>query len=224
MQDDEVVIDGHAYRHLYRARRLDSEEVVRFVDGAGAARFGRALEIKPAAARFSLGDSAPANEPSRWVELLAPVPKASRLAWMVEKATEVGVAAIRLIHSTRAPRKLGRGTLERLGRVAVAAVQQSHRARVPEITGVHGFGEIPEILAAIPDRWLLQPGSPDRFPDYGVAKVALLVGPEGGWTAAELERLATWGCRSTSLGPTVLRIETAATVGCAALLIPRRAR
>ena len=222
LEGEEVVVDGHVYRHLFRARRMTGNESVRFVDGAGSARFGRPLKVEADSARFDLGQRAPANEPSRHVELLAPVPKASRLSWMVEKATEIGVSAIRLMHTERAPRGLGRGTLERLGRVAIAAVQQCQRSVVPQISGVHTFDEIPDILASIPCRWFLQPGAAVADPEAADTRAALLVGPEGGWTEEELERLSAWGCRPVGMGPTVLRVETAATVGCAALLLAGR--
>ena len=219
LRGDEVLVDGPAYRHLFRARRLAEDAVVRLVDGEGAARFGRALTIEASAARFALGEDAPTHEPTRYVELMAPVPKASRLSWMVEKATEIGVSAIRLIHSERAPRKVGVGTLERLGRVAVAAVEQSHRSVVPLVSGVHPFSELPDLMASISERWFLQPGAVSPVATSAVARASLLVGPEGGWTAGEVEQMAAWGCRAMGLGPTVLRIETAATIGCAGLLV-----
>jgi 16S rRNA (uracil1498-N3)-methyltransferase len=219
---DEVVVAGRGYRHLFRARRLRGEEPVRFVDGAGFARVGRALEVGSEKASFVLGEQAPANEPARHVELLAPAPKASRLAWMVEKATEVGVSAIRLIHTERAPRKLGRAALDRLGRVAIAAVEQSQRSVVPEITGVHPFDEIESLLEPLSERWLLEPTAPPDPAGSGDSRAALLVGPEGGWTSTEIERLMAWNCRPVGLGSTTLRIETAATIGCAMLLVPGR--
>ena len=220
LRGDEVVIEGPTYRHLFRARRLAEDAVIRLVDGAGAARFGRSHSISASSARFVLGEDAPANETMRYVELLVPVPKSSRLSWMVEKATEIGVGAIRLIHSERAPRELGLGGLERLSRVAVAAVEQSQRSVVPAISGVHLFSEIPHLLSSIPARWFLQTGTElldGSRPDNG--RRALLVGPEGGWTTAEAAQLSDWGCVPAGLGPTVLRVETAATVGCARLLL-----
>ena len=219
LQGDEIRIEGVAYRHLFRARRLAVGASMRLVDGQGGARFGRAVRIEASSALIELGEIAPTNEPTRHLELLAPIPKSSRLSWMVEKATEIGVSAIRLIHSERAPRNLGVSSLERLHRVAVAAVEQSHRSRVPVITGIHPASEIPELLDSIPDRWFLQPGAAGFDAPRSDQRAALLVGPEGGWASVEIEQMTRWGCKALGLGPTVLRIETAAVIGCAGILI-----
>ena len=216
---DEVEILGHSYRHLFRARRLSRDEEFRLVDGAGSARFGRATEVGAASARLELGGPAPSHEPAKHLELLAPVPKASRLSWMVEKATEVGVSAIRLIFSERAPRKIGSAAFERLRRVATAAVEQSHRSLVPVITGVHRFDEVSTLMASTPEKWFLQLGADRVTVDDSLSPASLLVGPEGGWTEGEVERLVAWGCRPMGLGPRVLRIETAAVIGSAGLLM-----
>ncbi len=218
LRDDRVLVTGHRHRHLFRARRLTTGDALRVVDGAGSARSGTVIDIGPERATIALGESIPANESSRHIELLAPIPKGSRLSWMVEKSTEVGASAIRLLRTERGPRKIGVGTLARLRRVAIAAVEQSHRSVVPKISGPHGFDELPELLRSLPERWVLQPGAESAEAKAAGERAALLVGPEGGWAPDELQRLEELACRPLDLGPTVLRIETAAVVGCAALL------
>jgi len=219
LKEAEVVVEGASYRHLFRARRLANGDTVRLVDGLGTARFSRAVEISRTAARLELGNSAPANEPQKRVELLAPIPKATRLAWMVEKATEVGVGAIRLIQTARAPRTIGASSLDRLRRVATAAVEQSHRSVVPAITGVHPWTEIQTLLESASERWVMQPGAESVPAPSPSAPSCLLLGPEGGWTKGEWNELLDRECRPLGLGTTVLRLETAAIVGCAGLLI-----
>lgn len=218
MLEDEIVVEGRAYGHLFRSRRLATGAEVRLVDGLGAARFSRVVEISGTSARFEVGAAAPANEPDKQVELLAPIPRSSRLAWMVEKATEIGVSAIRLIHSERAPRGSAGQRLDRLRRIAVSAVEQSQRSLVPEISGVHTFTEIGDLLEAANERWFLHQGESPSTHAVGDERAALLVGPEGGWSRDEVASLEALGCRRLNLGPTVLRIETAAVLGCAGLL------
>ena len=219
LRRDEILVEGRAYGHLFRSRRLGTEAEVRLVDGQGRARFSRVVEIQASSARFVLGEVAPSNEPDKRVELLTPIPRSSRLAWLVEKSTEVGVSAIRLVQSERGPRRSGAQRLDRLQRIAVSAVEQCQRSLVPEISGVHAFSEVGDLMSSTVERWVLHPGAPSMEGAVGSADAAVLVGPEGGWTATEIELLEERGCRQVGLGPTVLRTETAAVVGCAALLV-----
>ena len=216
-----VGVEGKAYRHLFRARRLAVGDAVRLVDGRGAARWAEVVEVDRRSARLRPGDAAPANESPVPVGLVVAAPKPQRAGWLVEKATEVGVASIRFVNTARTPRTYGPATLERLRRMAVAAVQQCHRARVPEVGGVHGWDEIAELLRPWAGRWLLDPAGEPGRPGPAESPSVLLVGPEGGLEDLEREQLAEFGCRRLRLGPRALRVETAATIGSALLLLPR---
>jgi len=212
-------VEGESYRHLFRARRLAVGETLRVVDGAGRARFGSVAEVERTAGHVLLGDPAPSNEPPLHLELFCPLPKPERTAWLVEKLTEVGVSSIRFLRSERAPRELTAGALARLGRVAAAAVEQCHRARVPALSGPHAWDELASLLAGFDERYVLDPRATKRSPaESSAARVALVVGPEGGWPEAEQASLERAGCRRLRLGARVLRIETAAVVGAGLLL------
>jgi 16S rRNA (uracil1498-N3)-methyltransferase len=217
-QAAEARVAGAAYRHLFRARRLAVGERLRVVDGAGAARWAEVARVTADAALLRLGEPAPARDPSRRVAILVGCPRPERAAWLVEKASELGVAAVRFLACERSARTFGTAGLERLRRVAAAALEQSHGARLPELTGVHPWSELPALLAPIPERVLLDPEAA-AWPAPPVAPaVALLVGPEGGWTDAERAALHALGCRPASLGPRALRVETAA-IAAAALVL-----
>lgn len=224
---DEVTVEGDGYRHLFRARRLAVGDAVRLADGAGRARWAEVVSVDRRSGVLRLGGEAPAPEPAARVHLLVAAPKKDRAATLVEKATELGVASVRLLETARTPRGFGSGTLRRLERVAVAAFEQCGRGLLPEITGTHPWDEVPALLdgcGAGERRWVLDldpsavPGAAlaGAVPEGGSA--VLLVGPEGGWTDGEREELARRGCRPVVLGPTVLRVETAALAGAALLL------
>lgn len=218
LDSEEVVVEGEAYRHLFRARRVPLGAAVRVVDGQGHARWGRVTRVDRSSARIFLGNPAPAHEPSFRLELLVPTFRPERASWLVEKATEVGVASIRFVNSLRAPRSFGEGTIERMRRVAAAAVEQCHRSVLPEITGPHEWTEIGRLVAGMEGRWFLDPqGSPGWGPQG--ASGALLVGPEGGWAPEEREQVLAEGWLPVGLGPRILRIETAALAGAAMLLL-----
>src|SRR6185436_3692766 len=228
------------YKHLFRARRLAVGDRVRVVDGQGRARWAEVARIDRSTAVLALGEPAPANEPAVRLDLLVPTLRPERASWMVEKVTELGVRAIRFLHTERAPRHFGEGTLDRLRRVAAAALEQSHGACLPEITGPHEWRDLAALTGGAGARWVLDPeaeaGASDRSDrsDESVGlsvrsvesvgsvrapAAALLIGPEGGWSPREQAELRAAGWRGVGLGPRVLRTETAAVVGAAAVLL-----
>ena len=216
---EEVVVEGNAYRHLFRARRLAVGAALRVVDGQGRARWAEVARVERRRAVLALGDDAPANEPAYRLELLAAALRPERASWLVEKATEIGVTAVRFLASERAPRRYGEGSLERWRRVASSAVEQCHRARRPEVTGVHAWEELPELTAGLDELWVLDPAG-GTWAAPQAARGAVLVGPEGGWTVAEREELERLGAQPVTLGARVLRVETAALVAACRLLLP----
>lgn len=220
--DESIAVTGDEYRHLFRARRAAVGDVVRLVDGRGNARWGAVARVGRERGEICPGEPAPNNEPALAIDLLLPVPKAERAAWLVEKATEIGVHSVRFLATERAPRELGAGSLARLRRVAAAALQQCHGARLPEITGVHAWRELGDLSAQAARRVALHLGpfpAPQGDPLAGA--VALLVGPEGGFADAELAELRAADWRLCGLGARVLRLETAAVLAAGFLLAPR---
>ena len=225
LDGDEVTVEGDAYRHLFRARRLAIGDAVRTVDGHGRARWSEVTEVDRRRARLVLGDEAPTREPAYALELLVAPPRPERAAWLVEKATELGVVGLRFLAGERAPRTYGAGKLERFRRVAAAAACQCHRSRVPEVSGVHPWHELPELLAGIDDRFVLDPeaaGDPAAGARTAPAgdvrqRGGVVIGPEGGFTADERSELDRLEALAVGLGP---RIETAAIAAAAQLLLP----
>jgi len=211
-------IAGAGYRHLFRARRLAVGDRLRAVDGEGHAREAKVAAVGTSAARLELGAPLAIAEPALRLTLVVAAPRPERASWLVEKAAELGVAAVRWLRSAHAPRGLGTAAIARHRRIALAAMQQSGGARLAEITGPHEWDELARLLAAVGGCCALDPrgGPMPRFAAPGSA--AAVVGPEGGWTEAERERLAALACDGWSLGPRVLRIETAALVAAGSLL------
>jgi 16S rRNA (uracil1498-N3)-methyltransferase len=220
---EEVRVDGDAYRHLFRARRVPVGAALRVVDGRGQARWGTVTDVGRAAALVTLGQPAPDNEPAFRLEVLVTTLRPERASWLVEKTTELGVSAIRFLNSARAPREFGGGTIDRMRRVAAAAVEQCHRSRIPDITGPHGWqevGPLAEQAAGSGNRWWLDTAAGEEgWGEVTGASGALLVGPEGGWSPEERDELLAASWRPVGLGSRVLRAETAAVVGTAFLML-----
>jgi len=162
---------------------------------------------------------APEPEPDLWL-LFAPI-KRTRLAWLIEKATELGAGALWPVWTARTqPERLNQ---DRLRALAIAASEQSERLSVPEI---HPPDRLDRVLAAWPaERNLVLcdesgAGLPVAealagFPPDEPA--ALFVGPEGGFADTELDALGKLPIVTrVGLGPRVLRAETAALAALAA--------
>lgn len=215
----ELELAGETHHHLLRVRRLVVGARLRLVDGLGAARWGTLERADRRTATVRLGDSAPTFAAAHHVELLVAPPRPERASWLVEKATELGVTAVRFVATDRDPRAIGTGSLERLRRVARAALEQCGGACLPVLSGVHSFDELPSLLAGISRRLVLDLGA-GHFPEGADTPTALLIGPEGGWSEAERRALGALGCVAVSLGERVLRVETAALAGAALALLP----
>lgn len=220
---DVAPVEGEPYRHLFRAQRLAVGDVLRAVDGAGLARRAVVEVVDRTRGLLRLGEPLPSLEAARRVELLVAPARLERASWLVEKATEIGVAAVRFVTSERAGREFSPRDLERLRRVARAAVEQCGRARVPEISGLHAFDEAPRFATELPIRLLLSPGGEPGL-DLGQADAVAWIGPEGGFTAREEALAASWGFVPWNLGERILRIETAAVVASGQLLLTSRGR
>jgi 16S rRNA (uracil1498-N3)-methyltransferase len=170
--------------------------------------------------RFELMEELPAGPPAPAVTLCLALIKFDRFEWAVEKATELGVTRIVPVAATRSERGLFEGSqkrAERWRRVAHEASEQSRRLQVPEIDAPVKLSQA--LRDASTHRFWCdeRPGAPPLVQAFQPAagdSTALLIGPEGGWTDPEREQFAAAGYRGVSLGPLVLRAETAV---CAAL-------
>ena len=220
---DEVFLEGDGYRHLFRARRLAVGAELRVVDGRGRARRASVAGVEKRRARLVLGGDLPGNEPSVDLHLWVGALRSERASWLVEKVTELGAVSVVFFGSERTPRSYGDGRVSRLVRVASSALEQCHRARLPTIRGVVEWREVVEALP--PTAVFLHPGGPPLEPArLPGGRVDLVIGPEGGLSKTEVAALEEVGAAPWGLGPTVLRVETAAVVGASLALFPQALR
>ena len=151
------------------------------------------------------------------ITLCAALIKFDRLEWMIEKTTELGVDCIQPVEAARSEKGLLQASAkraERWVRIAREAAEQSRRLRAPEILPAVRLEAC--LAAAGNARYRLEESAApplarllQRQPEPGT-EVRLLVGPEGGWTDGERAAAAAAGWLPASLGPRVLRSETAA--------------
>lgn len=214
-------LTGTEAHHLVRVARRRTGEIVDVLNGKGTLYTAviESIESNQVVLRV-LVEKPEAGEWPVPLMLAVAMPKGERADWLVEKVVEVGVARLVPLITDRSVVNPGAPKLERLRKKVIEATKQSGRSRLMEISEPERLepwlnkrtGGVRHI--ALPGRealtrTIIDPGRPDA--------VVLTVGPEGGFTEDEqaLAIRAGWG--PIGLGPSVLRVETAATVGCALL-------
>jgi 16S rRNA (uracil1498-N3)-methyltransferase len=226
-------LPANAARHVQVLRLQPGDQITLFNGGiAGALPFGGEFEatimrMRRSEVQVQVGPHSPLErEAPREVHLALGMPASERMDWLVEKATELGVASIQPLVTERSLLKLkGERADKKLVHwqsIAVAACEQCGRNRVPV---VHELASLAEwVKTALPETKLLLSLQPDSRPlRLAVAAadrpVVFLSGPEGGLTPAE--EAAAWNSAfvSVSLGQRTLRAETAPLAALAALTL-----
>lgn len=215
---------GDEARHLTRVLRVEPGQRFEISDNQSA-WLAEIIEARGERVVFRAIEALDAPPPPVRITLCAALIKFDRFEWMIEKATELGVDRILPVHATRSERGLAeaaRKRTERWVRIARESSQQSRRVRVPEILAAVAFEKSLSLEAD--HRYLLDEeeappllrSTPAERP--AGSRIAVLVGPEGGWTGAERQISAAAGWQPVSLGPQVLRAETAAAAALAVLM------
>ena len=157
---------------------------------------------------------ASAGEPRHRLTVVQALLKGDALDEVVRHGTEVGVAAFRLVVTERSiARELSPRRLERLSSIAREAAEQSERGRIPE---VHAPVPLSDAFAA-GSVLLLERHDVERLSQLEPPR-SVVIGPEGGFTPAEVAAATASGLRVAGLGPRILRSETVAVAAAAAIL------
>ncbi len=211
--------------HLARVLRLEVGDRCVLFNGDGHDHPARLVEVGKRNVRVEVGEGEPVdNESPLRVILLQSVARGEKMDLILQKATELGVAAVHPAWSQRSEVKLDAArAAKRLAHwrnVVVAACEQSGRACVPHVAAPVALSEALASLPAPGLRLVLDPDGDQAMsglqPDLA-HPVVVAIGPEGGWSPVDLEHLHTHGFRGLRLGPRVLRTETAGLATLAAL-------
>lgn len=209
---------AHHAQHTLRLR--DGAAIVLF-DGRGGEYAARLVAGRRAAAEVLAFDPIERESPLA-VTLIQSFLPTEQLDWIVQKATELGAARIVL---APAERSVARFDAQRLARkrthwrgVATAACCQCGRNRVPAILDASTFVGALELAQDCEARLVLAPGAGAAFPRaLALRSAAVAIGPEGGFTEQENAAAERAGFVAVTLGPRVLRAETAGLAAVAAL-------
>jgi len=220
LRGSRATLDASAHRHLVKVLRLVPGATLQVFDGVGTEIDARIEAIGKASVDIALGERRRMPAPTCAITLLVAPPRGERMDFVVQKTTELGVGRLVPVLSERGVARPGQHQLRRWRTIAEEAARQSGRAEVPELADPVTFGEaLASATVIAPRRLLLWEGErhqslPKALAD-GPRAIALLVGPEGGFSPAEVQLATTAGFVSAGLGPRILRSETAAVVAVA---------
>lgn len=215
----EAELTGDDARHLARVLRAGPGQRYELSDNHSA-YLAEISAVSPRRIAFRILEPLPAEAPAPAIALFAALIKFDRFEWLVEKATELGVARIVPVNAARAEKGLAAAAAKRAERwrkIARESSQQARRVRMPEIAPLAEFTA--SLTASSGYRYFLeeQPGAspllralPPEPARSAEDAISILTGPEGGWTDDERAQAKHAGWIPVSLGPNILRAETAA--------------
>lgn len=220
-------LPAQAAEHVARVLRMAAGDAVTLFNGDCRDYQATILAAGKRDVLVSIGSEREAARESPLALTLAQaIGRGEKMDWIVQKATELGVARIVPLLTERTQVQLdaarARKRVEHWRAVAVGACEQSGRARLPEVMAPQ---TLPEWLAQIDAepglRLTLEPGAESRLRllHFAVPRGILVVGPEGGLGEGDLQRLHEAGFAGVSLGPRILRTETAGLAALAALQV-----
>lgn len=195
--------------HAAHARRLAAGDEIAVFDGAGHEASGRIVAVARRCVEVELGSVKTRARQRPELMLATAIPKGPRQEFLIEKCTELGVAAIRPLLTRRSVSQASDHKLARWRRTAIEAAKQSGQCWIPELLPPATLEEVLAGSGGIRILALDREGA--SGPDFrAAAPMLVLIGPEGGWAPEELEEMRAAGAEFLRLGPSTLRIETAA--------------
>ena len=218
VREDHIFLDREEAHHLFRVRRIEEGETVFATTGAGAVyecrvEVDRTLRVVRPLPEF--------GEPPLHMTLCIAMLKGDLNREVADVATQLGARSIIFFRSERSEGRLLPDKLVKLRKNAIASIKQCGRARLPEIRVITDFSSALQEVPAGTTLFVADPADEASGRTTGTenpATVALLVGPEGGFTPRELEIVSDYHAKYLHLGGRRLRAETAVAAGLSFLL------
>lgn len=232
---DSLTISGDEAKHIISVCRYKEGDEIFVVDGEGKKYKVKISSIgKNKVEAKILSKTEDENEPDLFLTLAQSIGKGFKMDWVVEKGTEIGVSSFIPLLTERTAVKIetekkGKIKIDRWRRKALSSMKQSLRCRLPEVNKIT---TLDELLSQIRDFDLSLFGSLEKACPSGgpkklkalaqlkkpLKKILVIIGPEAGFTDAELKKLSRAGAIPVNLGKRRLRTETAGIVFCALVL------
>ncbi|WP_158264902.1 16S rRNA (uracil(1498)-N(3))-methyltransferase [Blastopirellula marina] len=209
--EERVIFDEAESQHLAKVMRAQIGDLITAFDGTGWEYQIELTSVGKKKVEGAIRDKAEVSrESSRQLTLAVALPKGDRQRWLVEKAVELGVTRLIPLITKRGVAQPVEKAIERLRRAVIEASKQCRRNHLMVVEAGQTLGQV---LANRPAySLLLHPtGEPLAANTFEAAnEIVALIGPEGGFSDEEVAQAVELGCQVISLGPRILRVETAA--------------
>ena len=229
IENGAAFLDGEDAVHLARVLRCRPGELLTLCDGAGTDYAARVTAVRADEIALEVLSSRPtASEAGLWVTLYVGLPKGDKFELILQKAAELGAAAIVPFTSEFcvARPKNEDAKLVRWQRILCEAAKQSGRGRIPAVRAAIPCAQMCREAAAADAALFCYEGGGEHLVAggslhsrlAGAKTAAVITGAEGGFSAAEAQTAQDAGCTAVSLGPRILRCETAPLAALAAVM------
>ena len=219
--EDFITITNSEHHHLRNVLRLVNGETIRIIDGEGSVYIAEICDIKTdsTVVRILNHKHHPKTTPA--IILFQGIPKHDKMEWILQKTTELGVSHIVPILTERSLQKPSENRYERWHRIILSATKQCGRVWKPKLCNMLNFQECLNAIHTYSLGLILWEHEEQhhiksilrKFPK--VDSIAIVVGPEGGFTEREVDVAINYGCIPVRIGTNILRTETAAITGIA---------
>jgi 16S rRNA (uracil1498-N3)-methyltransferase len=213
ISDGKLIIRGEEAAHMIHAVRMIPGDMFIAIDGSGIDYTCRITSADKTVKADIIGQEPNIAEPAVRITLYQAYPKLAKMQEIVQKAVELGAFGIVPFISSRCVKRPKSSDTDRLGRVAVSAVKQCGRAVMPEVSDILSFDDACARMRRH-DRlivcWEEEKEMPlSRALESDANDIGVVIGSEGGFEADEVGRMTQIGGVSVTIGPRILRTETA---------------
>lgn len=221
IREEFVYITGSDVNHIKNVLRLKAGDRLVVCDGCGREYDGTITELSSSQVKAAISGKREIEQNPVHLTLVQAIPKSAKMDIVVRQATELGIAAIVPIVTSRTvvrvDKEKSKKKQERWQKIAKEAAEQSQRTTIPEISLVLYWDELLKMIPSLGLSIVFWEEAKEMLSqealNYGEHKsYSAIVGPEGGFSADEIEDLEGLGARCLSLGRQILRTETASVV------------
>ncbi len=202
----DYTLQGPEAHHLATVRRITIADPITLFNGDGAEYHAEVIGLSKKSIQLVIHSrNELSRERTQFVWIASAIPKGDRIDFLIEKLTELGVSRFTPLLTERSVVRPQSSVVEKYQRMVIEASKQCGRNRLMQIDGPTSWSAL--LKSELPDhRYILHPGTASTLSPLNVP-VIYAIGPEGGFTDDEVAQ-SNW--QPLTLGPTILRIETAA--------------